>query len=95
MYCLTFTENNEIQRTFYYYDFKKAEMLQRNLIIIELNKLIQDPDDLFISGSIKFEGSTNHELQRLLNCILSYKYRDGYINNAIDIVINELIFEDD
>jgi hypothetical protein len=94
MYCLTFTENNEIQRTFYYYDFDKAEMLQRNLIIIEINNLIKDPDDLFISGSIKFEGSTNYELQRLLNCILSYKHGENYVNNSIKIQINELIFED-
>jgi hypothetical protein len=88
MYCLTFTENNEIQRTFYYYDFVKAEMLQRKLLIIEINNLIKDPDDLFISGSIQFECTTNHELKRILNCILSYE------KNCIIIEINEMLFED-
>jgi hypothetical protein len=69
--------------------------MQRNMILTEITNLLKiKDDDYFIAGSIKFDSCTNNELHKLLNCILSYKHMDEYVNNAIEIEINELIFED-
>ena len=90
MYCLSFIEG-DIVRNFYYHSFSNATAMQKQLLHIELTQVIED-DDKYISGCIKFDSCTNGELQRLLNCILSFKHREDYENKKIEVEINKVLF---
>jgi hypothetical protein len=95
MYCLSFMEGTIEMRSFYYHDFINARKMQRMLLIIEINNLLKDDEEKYLQGPIKFEGSTNEELNRILNGMINLNYHaDEYLDHVIDIEVNEMIFED-
>jgi hypothetical protein len=93
MYCVSFVEGSIELKFFFYHNLSNALKFQRNLLVIELNKLL-DVDDSYMTGTINFDSCTNQELQRLLNLILSLKYSIEYEKYEIGIELTEIEFED-
>jgi hypothetical protein len=93
MYCLTFMEGTIETRNFYFNHFLNARKMQRMLLIIEINNLLKDDDETHLR--IKFAGSTNEELNRILNGMIKLNWHvDEYLDHVIDIEVNELVYED-
>jgi hypothetical protein len=94
MYCVSFVEGSIELKFFFYHNLSNALKFQRDLLVIELNKLL-DVDDSYMTGSINFDSCENNELQRLLNLILSLKYSIEYEKYEIGIELTEIKFEDE
>jgi len=93
MYCLTFKDEcGKIEKRFYYNNFINAVQMQRDLLILEINKLIADETD---EGPIEFKGEmSNYDLQRLERVLLMLAYKDDFDNVEITVKVDEIICED-
>ena len=79
MYCLTFRDAcGKLEQRFYFNYFINAVQIQRDLLILEINKLIADETD---EGPFKFKDEmSNYDLQRLLRVLLMLAYKDDFDN---------------
>jgi hypothetical protein len=98
MYCLSFTEIGLETKNFFFHSFIKAQELQRQLLIVEINNIITSETD---EQAFKFnnveDGTTNmsnYYLERLLNTLIKLNYRDEWEHHIINIEINDILFED-
>ena len=93
MYCLTFNDAcGKIEKRFYYNNFVNAVKMQRDFLIIEINKLVSEETD---EGPFKFsEHMCNNDLQRLLRVLIMLTYKDDFDRFEITVDINEVSCED-
>jgi len=103
MYCLTFQEG-DLKRNFYYHNYKNALKLQRDLLIVEINKLVTeetgeaqfkfDEVNCLMNQETGASKMSNYDLQRLLNVLIELAYKDDSFQFRINVDIEEIICED-
>jgi hypothetical protein len=98
MYCLSFTEIGLETKNFFFHSFIKAQELQRQLLIVEINNIITSETDEQPFEKKFFEDGlsnmSNYYLDRLLNILIKINYRDEWEHHIINIEINDILFED-
>lgn len=93
MYHLTFCEGLYERKHFYYHNKQNALLLQRDLLIVEINNLISEETEhthlnfLFVVP--------NGELQKLLDILIELAYKDDCDRFFIKVEIEEIKFQDD
>ena len=102
MYCLTFTEGIEEVKHFYFHNYISAVALQRELLVIEINKIVLqagghplkfNDESMNVLDNKGDSRMSNFDLQNLLSVMfkISIIEEEDYDKYRISIEINALL----